>query len=89
MPSIGSLSLRISVWHPTIIVFDLPLASLIGITEKRKKLLTRTQETTREKLEQLRLARLIHHDQKSTTRLAKALSKAKALISLLAPIKYY
>jgi hypothetical protein len=29
---------------------DLPLASLIGITDKRKKLLTYTQETTRAKL---------------------------------------
>jgi hypothetical protein len=41
------------------------------------------------KLEQLRLAKLIHGDQKTTTRHAKALSKAKGLISLLAPIKYY
>jgi hypothetical protein len=30
---------------------DLSLASLIGITGKRKKLLTCTQETTRAKLE--------------------------------------
>jgi hypothetical protein len=29
---------------------DLSLASLIGITDKRKKLLTCTQETTRAKL---------------------------------------
>jgi hypothetical protein len=30
---------------------DLPLASLVGITEKRKKIITYTQETTRAKLE--------------------------------------
>jgi hypothetical protein len=29
---------------------DLPLASLVGITGKRKKILTYTQETTRAKL---------------------------------------
>jgi hypothetical protein len=68
---------------------DLLLASLIGIVEKRKKLLTCTQETTRAKLERLRSARLIHGDQKTTTRQAMTLSKAKGLISLLAPIKYY
>jgi hypothetical protein len=68
---------------------DLLLASLVGIVEKRKKLLTCTQETTRAKLERLRSARLIHGDQKTTTRQAMTLSKAKGLISLLAPIKYY
>jgi hypothetical protein len=64
---------------------DLPLVSLIGITGKRKKILTYTQETTRAKLERLRSIRLIHHDQMIMTRHAKALSKAKGLISLLAP----
>jgi hypothetical protein len=68
---------------------DLSLTTLIGIAEKRKKLLTCTQETTRAKLERLRLARLIHGDHKTTTRHAVALRKAKGLISLLAPIKYY
>jgi hypothetical protein len=68
---------------------DLPLTSVIGITERRKKLLTCTQDTTRVKLERLHSARLIHGDQKTTTRHAMALSKAKGLISLLAPIKYY
>jgi hypothetical protein len=51
MSSIGALSLRIPVWCPTFIDLDLPMASLIGITSKRKKLLTSTQETTRAKLE--------------------------------------
>jgi hypothetical protein len=51
MPSIGALSLRILVWFPTLTGLDLPLASLIGITGKRKKLLTYTQEITRSKLE--------------------------------------
>jgi hypothetical protein len=48
---ISVLSLRIPVWCPTLIGLDLPLATLVGITEKRKKLLTCTQETTRAKLE--------------------------------------
>jgi hypothetical protein len=56
---------------------DLPQAFLVDITEKWKKLLTCKQETTRALLERLRSARLIHHDQKTTTRHAKALSKEK------------
>jgi hypothetical protein len=51
MPSISALSLRIPVWCPILIGLDLPLASLVGIIEKRKKLLTCTQETTRAKFE--------------------------------------
>jgi hypothetical protein len=89
MPSISALSLRIPVRCPTLIGLDLPLATIIGTAEKRKKLLTCTQETIRAKLERLCSARLIHDDQKTTTRHAMALSKAKGLISLLAPIKYY
>jgi hypothetical protein len=53
------------------------MASLVGITGKRKKLITCTQETTRAKIERLHLARLIHSDQKTTTRHAMALNKAK------------
>jgi hypothetical protein len=86
-PSISTLSLRIPVQCPTLIGLNLPLASLIGIAEKKKKLLTCTPETTRAKLEQLCSARFIHGGQKTTTRHAKALSKAKGLISLLALIK--
>jgi hypothetical protein len=67
MPSINALSLRIPVWCPTLNGLDLPLASLTGNVEKRKKLLTCTQETTRAKLERLCSARLIHGDQKTTT----------------------
>jgi hypothetical protein len=89
MPSISALSLRIPVWCPTLIGLDLPLAFLTGIAEKRMKLLTCTQETTRAKLELLYSAILIHGGQKTTTRYAMASSKAKGLISLLAPIKYY
>jgi hypothetical protein len=51
MPSTSALSLRIQVWCPTLIDLDLPLTTLTGIAEKRKKLLTCTQETTRVKLE--------------------------------------
>jgi hypothetical protein len=89
MPSINALSLRIPVRCPTLIGLDLPLISLISITEKRKKLLTCTEETTRVKLERLRSARLIHSDHGTTSRHAKTLIKAKGLISLLAPIEYY
>jgi hypothetical protein len=89
MPSISALSLRIPVRCPTLIGLDLPLASLIGITGKRTKLHTCTQETTRVEIEGLHSARLIHGDQKTTTRHAMALSRANGLISLLAPIKNY
>jgi hypothetical protein len=51
MPSISVLSLRILVRCPTLVGLDLPLASLIGIAGKRKKLLTCTQESIRAKLE--------------------------------------
>jgi hypothetical protein len=89
MSSISALSLMIQVWCPNLIGLDLPLSSFIGITRKRKKLLTCTQETIRAKLKQLRSVRLIYVDQKTNTRHAMALRKAKLLLRLLAPIKYY
>jgi hypothetical protein len=89
MSSINALSLRILVRCSILIGLDLPLASFIGITGKKKKLLTWTQKIIRAKIKQLRSARLAHGDQKTTTRHAMTLSKAKGLISLLAPIKYY
>jgi hypothetical protein len=70
---------------PNLIGLDLSLASLIDIAEKRKKIFTCTKEATRAKLERLYSVRLIHHGQIITTRHAKALIKAKGLISLLAP----
>jgi hypothetical protein len=48
---INALSLRIPVWCPTLVGLDLPPVSFIGITKKRKKLLTCTHETTIAKLE--------------------------------------
>jgi hypothetical protein len=75
MPTIGTLSLRILVRSPTLIGLDFPLTTLVGITGKRKQLLTYTQKTTRARL--LRSARLIRGDQKITTRHAKALNKTK------------
>jgi hypothetical protein len=51
MSSISDLSLRIPIRCPALIGLNLPLTTLIGITEKRKKVLTCTQETTRAKLE--------------------------------------
>jgi hypothetical protein len=89
MSSIGAQNPRIPVRFPTLIGFDHSLASLVGIIGKRKKILTCTQETIRAKLERLCSARHIPHDQMSTTRHAKASSKAIELISLLAPIKYH
>jgi hypothetical protein len=75
MPSIGTLSLRIPIRSLTLIGLDFPLTILIGITGKRKQLLTYTQKITRAKLERLRSTRLIRGDQKITTRHAKALNK--------------
>jgi hypothetical protein len=88
MPPVSALSLRIPVRCATLIGLDLSLAMLISIIEKRKQLLTCTQEITRVKFERLRLARLTYSDQKTTTRHAMTLSKAKGLISLVAPIKH-
>jgi tRNA A37 threonylcarbamoyladenosine dehydratase len=84
MSSIDALILRVPVRSLTLIDLDLPLTALVGITKKRKQILTCTQEITRAKLEQLRSTRLIHGDQQITIRHAKALIKTKELISLLA-----
>jgi hypothetical protein len=51
MPSISTISLRIPIRSPTLIGLDFPLITLIGITRKRKQILTYTQKTTRAKLE--------------------------------------
>jgi hypothetical protein len=51
MPSIDILSLGILVRSPTLGGLDFPLATLVGITGKRKQFLTCTQKTTRAKLE--------------------------------------
>jgi hypothetical protein len=61
MISIGALSLLIPVWSPTLIGLDLPLDTLIGITGLRKKILTCTQETSKEKLERLQMT-IVHND---------------------------
>jgi hypothetical protein len=53
MPFISALSLRIPVRSPTLIGLDLPKGTLVGIAEKRKKLLSCTQETISAKHEQL------------------------------------
>jgi hypothetical protein len=77
MSSISALSLRIPIRCPTLLGLDLPPTTLVGIAGKRKQLLTCTQETTRAKFERLRSTRLTHDDQKTTTRHAMVLSKAK------------
>jgi hypothetical protein len=68
MPSIGILSLRIPVRSPTLVGFDFPLATLVGIAGKRKQFFTCTQKIARAKLERLRSARLIQGDQNITSR---------------------
>jgi hypothetical protein len=75
----------VPVGRPTLISLDLPLTPLVSITEKRKKILTCTQETKRAMLERLHSARLIHRDQMITARHAWSLNKTNELISLLAP----
>jgi hypothetical protein len=88
MSSTNALSLWIPVRCTTLIGLNLRLTTFVNIAEKRKKLLTCPQETTRANLERVRSARLIHGDQKTTTRHAMSLSKADGLISLIGPIKY-
>jgi hypothetical protein len=51
MPSISALSLRIPVQSPTLLGLDFPLTTLIGITKKRKQILTCTKKTIRAKFE--------------------------------------
>jgi hypothetical protein len=51
MPSIGILSLGISVRSPTLAGLNFPLATLVGIAGKRKQFLTCTRKTARAKLE--------------------------------------
>jgi hypothetical protein len=77
MSSINVLSVRILVRYSTLIGLNLSLTTLIDIAGRRKKLLTCTQETTRVKLDRLHSARVIHSDQKITTRHAITLSKTK------------
>jgi hypothetical protein len=84
MSSIDALILRIPVQSPTLIGLDLPPIALIGIAEKRKQILTCTQEIARAMLERLRSAtRLIHGDQMITTT-CKGFNKTEEPISLLA-----
>jgi hypothetical protein len=68
MPSIGILSLGIPVWSSTIGSLDFLLATLVGITGKRKQFVTCIQKIARAKLERLRSARLIQGDQNITSR---------------------
>jgi hypothetical protein len=51
MSSIGALSLRVPVQSSTLIGFEFPLTTLIGIASKRKHFLTCTQKIARAKLE--------------------------------------
>jgi hypothetical protein len=77
MPSIGALSLRIPVQNPTLVGLDFPQTTLIGITSKRKQFLTCTQKIARAKLERLHSARLIHSDQKITSKHAEVSTRLK------------
>jgi hypothetical protein len=77
MPSNGALSLRIPVRSPTLNGLDFPLTTLIGITGKRKQLLTCTQKASRAKLERLHSTRLIQGDQKITSRHVEVSTRIK------------
>jgi hypothetical protein len=77
MSSIGALSLRIPVRSPTLIGFDIPLTTLVGIAGRRKLLLTYTQKAARAKLERLHSARLIQGDQKITSQHAEVSTSIK------------
>jgi hypothetical protein len=70
-------SLRIPVQNLALIGLDFSLTTLVGITGKRKQLLTCTQKTARVKLERLRSARLIQGDQKITPKYAEVLTRLK------------
>jgi hypothetical protein len=59
MLSIDILSLGIPVQSPTLAGLDFPLATLVGITGKKKQFLTCTQKTSRANVERLRSAKLI------------------------------
>jgi hypothetical protein len=83
MPSIGILSLGIPVRSPTLSGLNFPLATLVGITGKRKQFLICTQKTARAKLERLRSARLIKVTKRSPLDM-QGFIRIKELISLLA-----
>jgi hypothetical protein len=78
---------RVSVRDPAHRSIDFSLIAVISIARRGREGETCTQQL-KTKLERLRSARLIYGDQKTITRHAMALSKAKGLISLLAPIKH-
>jgi hypothetical protein len=83
MPFIIHLSLQVPVWSLALIRLDFPLVALISIT-RRRKILTITQDTTRAKLEQLRLARLARCDHKDHDLDMQGFKRSKGLLSLLA-----
>jgi hypothetical protein len=58
----------VPVGNPTLLGLDLPLTALVGVTERRRKIITCTQinKIIRAKLKRLRSARLIRRDPKAT-----------------------
>jgi hypothetical protein len=63
------LHLQVPVGNPALIGLDLPLTALIGVTERKRKILTCTQtkqKSQKQKLEGLCSTRLICCDPKAT-----------------------
>jgi hypothetical protein len=60
--------MRVPEGKPALLGLDLPQTALVGVTGRRRKILTCTQinKRTRAKLERLRSARLICRDPKVT-----------------------
>jgi hypothetical protein len=85
---LDDLHLRVLVGNPALVGLDLPLTALVGIAERKRKILTYTQmkqKPQKQKLERLRSTRLIRRDPKATnSRHAKASSEIMDS-SLLAP----
>jgi hypothetical protein len=89
MPSINALSQGIPVWCPSLTDLDLPLATLINMTRKRKHCSPahkRQQEQRLSDYAQQDISTVIRRSALDKQRLK---AKLKGLISLLAPIKYY
>jgi hypothetical protein len=64
-----NLHLRVPVGNPALINLNLPLTALIGVTKRKRKILTCTQmkqNHKKQKLERLHSTRLIRRDPKAT-----------------------
>jgi hypothetical protein len=58
--------MRVPVQNPTLVGLNFPLATLVGIAERRKILTCTKKIDTKAKFDRLRSARLIRRDSKAT-----------------------